>query len=248
MGHQAQSLPDDLRELSKIPLLPFSSSSQPEAHPYMNEPPVFKWSALEKSNKLWMITPTCLPISNPPLKTTRKHPRPGFVIRVVPDTNVYSHRHHELRDAALNIFSGDIQFAALPEVVRELHEGKDGARRGGAFRKLMDMAPSKFHHSLGYFASPVVFQAGRQPRFKSKKPEGDLKIKGEIIRLMREMERNFPDQKVILLFLTIDYGCHLLLSSIPIGNVKLICPRVDDREKGKSFQNLLEGLLAPYVQ
>jgi hypothetical protein len=245
MGNGSKALKADLRghlNMSRPP----PGRSQPKPHPFITAPPVFEWSDLnEETDGHWLIKRECRVLATLPARTA---PKLNHVIRVVPDTNVHSHRYYELRTAVTDLFAGNVMVAALPEIVRELHAGEDGPRRGANFRSLMSLGPSTEYSTLGYYPRPLVFRSHASPQYSKNSPLKDLRIRGELVRLAKELEKNHSAEVVVLVFLTIDYGAQLLVESMPVGGVVLICVRVGDKEKGTTFHDIIRGVLAPYVQ
>lgn len=246
METASKTLRDDLRTYLQIKKPP-PTVDQPKPHPFLSSPPVFEWSNLDDKSKagLWKVPRECRILATLPARTA---PKPKHIIRLVPDTNVHSHRYFELRTAVTDIFTGNVMIAALPEIVRELHAGEDGPRRGANFRRLMTLGPSIEYSTLGYYPRPLVFRSNASPQYSKTSPLKDLRIRGELVRLAKELERNHSGDVVVLVFLTIDYGAQLLVESIPVGGVIFICVRVGDKETGTALYGLIRGVLAPYVQ
>jgi hypothetical protein len=246
MGAKSTKLRDDLRLYLNMSTTP-TKCSQPGPHPFMTAPPVFEWSKLDVKKRVgyWRVPRECRILA---ALSARAAPKLNHVIRVVPDTNVHSHRYFELRTAVSDIFTGNIMIAALPEIVKELHAGEDGPRRAANFRRLMSQGPSTEYSTLGYYPRPLVFRSHASPQYSKNSPLKDLRIRGELVRLAKELEKNHSAEVVVLVFLTIDYGAQLLVESIPVGGVVLICVRVGDKEKGPALHDIIRGVLAPYVQ
>jgi len=250
MGRRARSIKKDLDDILQTKELP--DPSQPKIHSCAN-PPRLEWDDLVLKGKTYIVNPACIPLDPLPRQLVVK---PRYSIRAVPDTNVFSHRHWELCDLVAR-FSGDIKLASLLEIETELQSAGDhptpaktrGAKaRWDRFKVLMGLRPSERHTNLGPINQPRIYEPSQPSRMDENPPANDMRIRSELALLGQHLKNARAGQEVVLVFLTIDYGCQLLVQSVHIPGVTFITVRISDQtERGEIFQKIFCAVLRKYL-
>jgi hypothetical protein len=249
LGRRARGIKKDLDNILQTKELP--DPSQPKVHPCA-KPPRLEWADLVSFEKKYIVNPACIPLDSLPRQLIVN---PGYSIRAVPDTNVFSHRHWELCDL-VGRFAGDIKLASLLEIESELQSAGDhptpvktqGAKaRWDRFKALMGLKPSERHTNLGPINQPRIYEPSQPSRMDDNPPANDMRIRSELALLGQHLKNARAGQEVILVFLTIDYGCQLLVQSVHIPGITFITVRISEQtERGEIFQKIFYAVLRKY--
>lgn len=212
------------------------TKTQPRSYP-SKMPVTSRWSDLPFDIDGRIIIE---PKFEPLLPIPRKVNTGSFqAIRIILDGCVLDGRAKDLLNF-VGRFQGDVQMTSLPEVEEELGRGYGGRSRMDAWRKIMqrkkstkveleDVMPSFQPTVYGDDLEPVV-----GPHLR-----GDLAIRIQLSKVISTLERTMDKKKLLVLFVTEDYGCGELMRAVGGESAKYRCLRVDKGETGIHFQNIL---------
>jgi hypothetical protein len=212
--------------------------TEPQHHPNVSPNAPFELTDLVKQGTKHKIDPTSVP--RRPISNAIR-PLPGWMIRAVADSNIHSHWRHELVDL-VSRFQGDIQLACIPEIERELSAfvGTDPAQaliRERSLRNLMGLKPSRWYAMLekNMEDDGIWFFGADQPPSFGPNPTGDIRIRSQLASIIE-----------VILFLTADYNCELIVQSIPTTSAIFIVLRLDGNEKGIHAIQIIWNVIMQY--
>lgn len=220
---------------------------QPQPHPTIHAPVHFEFTDLAKDTDTnqWVIAPDSVPAFTTPATI---EPRDRTILRVMCDTNEHS-RHHFAYVDLVKRFVGKILFAAIPEVFRELQEGTDpapAAERKRLFKSLIRMDFTEML-KVKYGSRTWFYGADQSPKLV-KPPKGDLRIRLQIAEAIEELERNFPGEEIVVLFITNDYNMELTMGGLMPARARLLCLRTEVGESGSRLMDIVSSVLKPWLK
>lgn len=224
--------------------------TQPQHHPNVSPNARFEFTDLAQKGIHHQITPTSVPRHPVPNVI---QPLPGWIIRVIADSNIHSHWRHELV-SLVHLFQGDIELACIPEIERELSAlvGSNPVSAGireKSLRRLMGLKPSRWYTMMENAMIDVGtwFFGPNQPPTFGPMPTGDIRIRSQLASVIEEVENNFlGTKKPVILFLTNDYNCELLVRSIPTTSAIFIVLRLDGNEKSNHALQIIWNVIRQY--
>jgi hypothetical protein len=160
-------------------------------------------------------------------------------VRVILDGCVLDGRDSDLLEF-VGRFKGDIQMTSLPEVVAELGRGWDGKKRLRLWNKIMRRKQSTKVNEEDVLprSEPMVYGDNCAPTL-GPHMRGDLAIRIQLSVVIAMLERTLRGKRVMVLFVTQDYGCCELMRAVGTASAEYRCLRVDVEETGVIFQNIL---------
>jgi len=137
----------------------------------------------------------------------------------------------------------------VPEVVKELAEGHDGKTRLRKWNEIMDRKKPRPIVENDVLASslPTEYGDNTLPRTAENHLQGDLAIRVQTGRLIEALKTRSNGKRLIVLFITQDYGCAELMKAIKVNGAIFITLRVDADEKGKMFLDIVYNMIRAYL-
>jgi len=221
-----------------------SKATQPK--PFASNGPITgSWTELNVDTGDIKINPTFSPAVE--ISATIK-PAPDTAIRVLIDGCVLDGRVRDLLDF-VDRFEGDIEMSRVPEVVKELAEGHDGKTRLRKWNEIMDRKKPRPIVENDVLASslPTEYGDNTLPRTAENHLQGDLAIRVQTGRLIEALKTRSNGKRLIVLFITQDYGCAELMKAIKVNGAIFITLRVDADEKGKMFLDIVYNMIRAYL-
>lgn len=242
---EAHKFPSVLEKLLNAATI--ATSSQPQPHPSFLTQPLLQWAELLRSGTKWIIDPEMEPLESAPNVISPA----DCTIRLIADTNVHAQLPLVLLEL-INRLAGDIHMLALPEIWREVVAGKNrikAERRRENFKRLMGLKPSTWFTVMNRFmrGPRTWYYAWSTDPVLVEPPTGDLRVRSEVALVMDELERNYPG-RLLVVYITIDYNCELLVRAVPTESGTLLVIRLDGRETGTDkVLDILCSVMKPWL-
>ena len=195
----------------------------------------------------WLTYPKYRPRSSAP---PRFEAIPDWSVIYIIDANILQERVADLV-AFGKRFRGRVKWMSLPYVEHEISQGLEPDRsvRVNGFNQMMAQggATRLKTQNVSVSVLPTLYKPNKAP-VVGKALTGDLAIRAQLgLAITGVAQRTSKKMRTLVVLATEDYVAAELLRTVTVDpKVKLECLRVDKREKGQVFQDMLWGAASGY--